>query len=71
MYEMRAGPATTGSSGLVWHVLAKDDARTTLCGRQLSPQAQPPGPAREEATTERYCSSCMTAFRETMETATR
>ena len=74
MYEMRAGPATTGSSGLVWHVLVKNDARTTLCGRRLSPKATPPGPACEEETeetTERYCLSCMTAFQETMSTAAR
>jgi hypothetical protein len=71
MYEMRAGPATTGSCGLVWHVLVKNDARTTLCGHQLSPQITPIEPTREEETTERYCSSCMTAFRETMATAAR
>jgi hypothetical protein len=79
MYEMRADPAATGSSGsssssgLVWHVLVKNDAHTALCGRRLSPKATPPGPACEEAeeTTERYCLSCMAAFQETMSTATR
>jgi hypothetical protein len=80
MYEMRADPATTGSSGsssssgLMWHVLVKDDARTALCGRRLSPRATPPGPTYEEEaeeTTERYCLSCMAAFQETMSTATR
>jgi len=68
MYEMRAGPASTGSSGFVWHVLVKNDARTTLCGRQLSPKAAPPEAACEEEATERYCLSCMTAFQETMST---
>jgi hypothetical protein len=74
MYEMRADPAATGSSGLVWHVLVKNDARTTLCGRRLSPKATPSGPAGEEEaeeTTERYCLSCMAAFQKTMSTATR
>lgn len=59
MYEMRAEP-TMDKRELVWHVIAKDATAGTLCGSHLP---TPPHPATDgEATAERYCVPCMTAF---------
>ncbi|WP_432144433.1 hypothetical protein [Streptomyces sp. bgisy084] len=66
MYEMRAGPSTTGSSGQVWHVMAKHDARATLCGRKLASHGHRPSDQDDDPTA-RYCSPCMTAFREILD----
>ncbi|KUL36854.1 hypothetical protein ADL22_23430 [Streptomyces sp. NRRL F-4489] len=67
MYEMHPGPAATGTSELVWHIMADVPARLTLCGRQLPP----PGSSRSshaEEPTESHCSPCMTAFRDIVQT---
>lgn len=47
MYEMIADPATTGA-GVMWHVRAKGDARTTLCGQEVTQtvRARPPAMTR-------------------------
>ncbi|MFC0598818.1 hypothetical protein [Streptomyces palmae] len=61
MYEMRKGPATTGTSGFVWHVITKEDGCSTLCGRRVASadlaQADPSGTAAEG-----HCVPCMDAF---------
>lgn len=62
MYEMRPGPTTTGRAGLVWHVMAKDDACTTLCGCYMV-EAALTGSVQQDMPTERYCSPCISAFR--------
>jgi hypothetical protein len=58
MYEMRA-ESPMDRSELVWHVIAKDVPSSTLCGSRLAP---PPAATDGEATAERYCVPCMTAF---------
>lgn len=61
VYEMRAGPATTASTGLVWHVMASGKAHVTLCGRQLRISVHTP--TMGQAPTESFCRPCMDAFR--------
>ncbi|GAU69780.1 hypothetical protein SSP35_14_01140 [Streptomyces sp. NBRC 110611] len=63
MYEMRAEPTTAERAILVWHVIAKNDAGSTLCGRHLGTAARAVS-AGPEAVTERYCSLCMTGVSE-------
>lgn len=58
MYEMRA-ESTVDRGELVWHVIAKDAPASTLCGSHLAP---PLAAMHSEATAERYCNPCMTAF---------
>lgn len=70
MYEMCAGPAATGRDGLVWHVMAKDDVRTTLCGRHLAEDVLL-RPIFPDAPTDRHCSPCMAASRASLQTAAR
>ncbi|MGX1885808.1 hypothetical protein AR457_00480 [Streptomyces agglomeratus] len=60
MHEMRA-ESTIGTGELIWHVIRKDLTTSSLCGRFLDP-ASPAAPLTENEATERYCSSCMTAF---------
>ncbi|MEU5547863.1 hypothetical protein AB0G85_37060 [Streptomyces sioyaensis] len=68
MYEMRVGPATSGTNEVTWHVMAKaDDADTTLCGRRVITTRH--SLADPNAVPERYCAPCLTAFRATFETA--
>ncbi|MCK7624347.1 hypothetical protein MUU72_14760 [Streptomyces sp. RS10V-4] len=67
MYEMHPGPATTGTTGLVWHVMADVQARLTLCGRRLPPASADRSPLAESPT-ESHCSPCMTAFRDLVQT---
>ncbi len=69
MYEMIADPATTGA-GVMWHVRAKGDARTTLCGQQVARSVRT-RPVSGDAPTERYCSPCMTAVHERMQSEPR
>ncbi|MFD4947959.1 hypothetical protein ACFWNT_36965 [Streptomyces sp. NPDC058409] len=69
MYEMIADPATTGA-GVMWHVRAKGDARTTLCGLQVA-QTVRTRPVFDDPPTERYCSPCMTAVHERMQSEAR
>ncbi|TJZ44516.1 hypothetical protein FCH28_29680 [Streptomyces piniterrae] len=71
MYEMRAGAATTGTTGLTWHVMTKsgsmtesDSVGTTLCGRRLTTSLRPS--ADEDTATDRYCAPCMDTLRATL-----
>ncbi|WP_369243634.1 hypothetical protein [Streptomyces sp. R41] len=57
MYEMIAAPATT-DAGVMWHVKAKGDARTTLCGQEVA-QTVRARPVLDDTPAERYCSPCM------------
>ena len=60
MYEMCVGPQT-GSTELVWHVVARQGAGS-LCGIELSPVD--PG----AADTNRHCHSCMARFQQLLDT---
>ncbi|MFF8268344.1 hypothetical protein ACF059_13230 [Streptomyces sp. NPDC016562] len=64
MYEMRA-EFTPERSETLWHVLAKRQTTTTLCGYVL-PQASTVTALISEGTAERYCARCMAAFRSTV-----
>ncbi len=57
MYEMIADPATTGA-GVMWHVRAKSDARTTLCGQEVA-RTVGARPVLDDTPAERYCSPGM------------
>ncbi|MFF5448664.1 hypothetical protein [Streptomyces sp. NPDC012888] len=59
MYQMCA-EWTPDRSGLLWHVLAKEAAAGTLCGRQ--PEL-PESAVCSDGVVEHYCVDCMTAFR--------
>ena len=52
MYEMIADPATTGA-GVMWHVRAKGDARTTLCGQEVA-RTVGARPVLDDTPAERY-----------------
>ncbi len=67
MYEMRA-ESTVDRGELVWHVIAKDVPASTLCGSRLAPPLAAP---HGEATAERYCGLCMTAFGSAIQSGTR
>ncbi|MFF5707167.1 hypothetical protein ACFY7H_32465 [Streptomyces sp. NPDC012794] len=64
MYEMRAEFAPERSE-MLWHVLAKGQTTTTLCGYSL-PQGSTVAALMSEGTAERYCARCMTAVRSTV-----
>lgn len=57
MYAMCA-EASADRSGLLWHVLAKDPRRGTLCGRR-TPQPH----LAAEGAADHYCAACMASFR--------
>ncbi|MFD3530348.1 hypothetical protein [Streptomyces sp. NPDC058664] len=65
MYEMRA-ESVPGRSEAVWHVLAREQSATTLCGHRLPEERTETAPMTERAA-ERYCVRCMTAFRAAVE----
>ncbi|MFF8772612.1 hypothetical protein [Kitasatospora sp. NPDC015120] len=69
MYEMWAesDPAVE-PSGLVWHVVSKDDASTALCGQllELSRRVVPNGLEGPAGVPDRYCDPCLVTVRETM-----
>ncbi|MDH6708235.1 MULTISPECIES: hypothetical protein [unclassified Kitasatospora] len=69
MYEMWAehDPAVSPPA-VVWHVVAKDDATASLCGRFLEPSQRvvvaPEGAG--PAFPDRYCDPCLVTVREAM-----
>ncbi|MEU9080498.1 hypothetical protein ACFYUY_37870 [Kitasatospora sp. NPDC004745] len=69
MYEMWAehDPAIFPPT-VVWHVVTKDDATTSLCGRFLEPaqRVAPPADSAEPLTPDRYCDPCLVTVREAM-----
>ncbi|KUJ69608.1 hypothetical protein ACZ90_09755 [Streptomyces albus subsp. albus] len=65
MYEMRKGPATTGISGFVWHVITKEDGCSTLCGRRVV-RTDPAQADSSCAAAEGHCIPCMNAFSEVL-----
>lgn len=73
MYDMWAehDPAADGRV-LVWHVVSKDNASESLCGRALQPahRATGGGDEDEDGAADRYCSPCMASVRKTMAAAT-
>ncbi len=72
MYEMWAesDPAET-PSGLMWHVVSKNDASTALCGQllELSRRVVPNGTEVPAGLPDRYCDPCLVSVRETMAAA--
>ncbi|MCG6498874.1 hypothetical protein [Kitasatospora sp. A2-31] len=74
MYEMWAeqDPAVTPPT-VVWHVVAKDDASTSLCGRFLEPAQRvvPAVDGSQPAPPDRYCDPCLVTVREAMTAAAR
>ncbi len=70
MYDMWAehDPAAADGRVLLWHVITKDDASKSLCGRLLQAGQRAPVPAEDDEgmTSDRYCSPCMSTVRETM-----
>ncbi|MFJ8436716.1 hypothetical protein ACIQ9P_36020 [Kitasatospora sp. NPDC094019] len=72
MYEMWAETdAAEEPSGLMWHVVSKDDASTALCGQQLelSRRVVPNGIETPLGAPDRYCDPCLMTVRETMAAA--
>ncbi|MFF2144347.1 hypothetical protein [Kitasatospora sp. NPDC058190] len=69
MYEMWAeqDPAVS-PPGLVWHVVAKDDATASLCGRVLEPTQRvvPSDGGTGPALPDRYCDPCLVTVREAL-----
>ncbi|MFJ8477478.1 hypothetical protein [Kitasatospora sp. NPDC094011] len=67
MYEMWAehDPAQSPSA-VVWHVVAKDDATASLCGRFLEPSRRvvPAGDGAGAEVPDRYCDPCLLTVRE-------
>lgn len=51
-----------GRDGFEWHVMAKDDACTTLCGCRPA-EAALTGSVWWDVPTKRYCSPCIAVFR--------
>ncbi|MFD8755384.1 hypothetical protein ACFV0O_31085 [Kitasatospora sp. NPDC059577] len=75
MYEMWAehDPAVSPPA-VVWHVVAKDDATSSLCGRFLEPSQRvvPAGDnAAVEAAPDRYCDPCLLTVREALAASAR
>ncbi|MFE6052768.1 hypothetical protein ACFQ6N_18585 [Kitasatospora sp. NPDC056446] len=75
MYEMWAehDPAVSPPA-VVWHVVAKDDANSSLCGRFLEPSQRvvPAGDAAAEAPgPDRYCDPCLITVREALAAGAR
>lgn len=72
MYEMWAefDPAVSPPA-VVWHVVAKDDASASLCGRFLEPSQRvvPSTDGTGPATPDRYCDPCLGTVREAMAAA--
>ncbi|MDH6580568.1 hypothetical protein [Kitasatospora sp. MAP5-34] len=75
MYDMWAehDPAAVDGRVLLWHVITKDDASKSLCGRLLQAGRRAPVPAdtEEDMPSDRYCAPCMSTVRETMAAADR
>lgn len=75
MYEMWAehDPAVSPPA-VVWHVVAKDDASSSLCGRFLEP-SQRVVPAADDtgaaAGPDRYCDPCLVTVREALAASVR
>ncbi|MED7952885.1 MULTISPECIES: hypothetical protein [unclassified Streptomyces] len=69
MYEMWAehDPAVNPPS-LVWHVVAKEDASKSLCGRFLEPgqRVVPGGSDGQPGLPDSYCDPCLVTVRESM-----
>ncbi|MFD0276396.1 hypothetical protein ACFVHB_21175 [Kitasatospora sp. NPDC127111] len=76
MYEMWAehDPAIS-PPGVVWHVVAKDNATASLCGRFLEPSQRvmpaldgtpPDGTTPPASSPDRYCDPCLVTVREAM-----
>lgn len=69
MYEMWAeqDPAVSPPA-VVWHVVAKDDASASLCGRFLEPSQRvvPPGDTDGTQVPDRYCDPCLLTVREAL-----
>ncbi|KJS59498.1 hypothetical protein [Streptomyces rubellomurinus] len=69
MYEMWAehDPAVSPPA-VVWHVMAKDDASASLCGRLLEPSQRvvPAMDGEAPAAPDRYCDPCLLTVREAL-----
>ncbi|MFD9307800.1 hypothetical protein ACFWCB_34860 [Streptomyces sp. NPDC060048] len=65
MHEMRA-ESVPGRSETLWHVLARGQSVTSLCGYRPAAERMVTALMAKGAV-ERYCDRCMTAFRAAME----
>ncbi|MFJ9770858.1 hypothetical protein ACIRVF_06415 [Kitasatospora sp. NPDC101157] len=69
VYEMWAehDPAVSPPA-VVWHVVAKDDARASLCGRFLEPSQRvvPAADGTGGEVPDRYCDPCLVTVREAL-----
>ncbi|MFD7450519.1 hypothetical protein [Kitasatospora sp. NPDC059827] len=65
VYEMWAehDPAVSPPA-VVWHVVAKDDASASLCGRFLEPSQRVLPPGDGSPVPDRYCDPCLVTVRE-------
>lgn len=74
MYEMWAehDPAVSPPA-VVWHVVAKDDASSSLCGRFLEPsqRVMPSLDAPSAETPDRYCDPCLLTVRSAIAESSR